>query len=219
MKNYAFEIGRRENKWWPDWSGDCVAIIGGGPSIKQTDLSILKDRIHIIAIKTAIDLVPWAEVVYGCDAPWWLDRRGLPKFGGLKFFHGPQAANHWKDMHRVEIVMGKDEMLVDLPLKIGNGGCSGFQSLNLAVQFGASDIILVGFDLHDRGGVHWYGRNKWDRASNPMPSNFNRWNKGFAAALPSLNKLGITVVNASTESELKPFPKKSLQETIEEWGL
>jgi len=218
MINNAFEKGRATYPWWPDWRGDCAAIVAGGPSLKGFDLSPLKDRIHTIAIKVAIDLCPWAEVVYGCDAPWWVSRNGLPKYKGIKLYHGIQA-NQYPNMRRVEIEIGSDTMLVDKPLKIGNGGCSGFQALNLAVQFGITDVILIGYDLHERGGVHWYGRNKWNQANNPMGSNYNRWRKGFETAKPSLTNLGVTVINASLGSELKCFPIKSLEDTMREWGL
>lgn len=218
MINKAYEEGLKL-PWWKDWKFDCVAIVASGPSIKSFDLSILKDRIHVIAIKTSIDLCPWAEVVYGCDDPWWIDRKGLPHYKGLKLTHGQQIASAYKDIHRVEIVISKDDMLVEKPLQISNGGNSGHQALNIAVQFGVTDVILIGFDLHERGGVHWYGRNKWDRASNPMQSNYNRWNKGFDIAAKSLRALGVTVVNASMESEVRAFPKKPLEEIMEEWGL
>jgi len=214
----AYELGKK-NSWWPNWEGEAVAIVGSGPSIKNIDLSILKDRIHVIAIKTAVDLCPWAEVCYGCDAPWWIDQKGLPKFHGLKFFHGPQAANKWPDLIKVEIEISKDDMLIDQPLHIGNGGCSGFQAQNLAIQFGATDIILIGLDCNENGGIHWYGRNKWPNASNPVQSNFNRWIKGFENAMPSVRRLGINIINASPESALKCFPKKPLTEIMEEWGL
>jgi hypothetical protein len=48
---------------------------------------------------------------------------------------------------------------------IGSGGNSGFQALNLALQFGARRVILVGFDLNLAGGVHWHGRTP--RLNNP----------------------------------------------------
>lgn len=215
----AYDAGSRWYSWWPDWRGQCAAIVACGPSISHTDLSVLKDRIHVIAIKEIVDKCPWSDAVYGCDAAWWMHRKGLPSFSGLKFFHGQQASSQGRSMIKVEIEMGKDEMLVETPLTIGNGGCSGFQALNLAVQFGATDVIVVGYDLHARGGVHWYGRNKWPNAGNPMQSNFNRWNKGFMSARKSLEKLGVAVVNSSPESQLEAFPKKSLPEIMEEWGL
>lgn len=216
--NHAAELGPQKFDWWPDWRGESVAIVGAGPSIKGMDLSILRDRIHVIAIKVAVDLCPWAEVCYGCDAPWWIDRKGLPKFGGIKIFHGI-AANQFSNMRRCEIELSKDNILVDEPMRIGNGGNSGFQALNLAVQFGATDIVLVGLDCHDRGGLHWYGRNTWLNANNPMGTNFVRWLKGFDVAKKDLSKMGVNVVNASMESEIKSFPKKTLPEVMTEWGL
>jgi len=218
MENKAAELGPHKFEWWPDWRGEAVAIVGSGPSIKKTDLSVLKDRIHVIAIKVAVDLCPYADVCYGCDAPWWIDRKGLPAFSGLKIHHGV-AANFLPNMHRCEIEMSSDNMLVEMPMKIGNGGNSGFQALNLAVQFGAKDVILIGMDCHDRGGVHWYGRNTWLNANNPMGTNFVRWMKGFDTARKDLDRLGVTVINSSMESEVKSFRKASLTDIMREWGL
>lgn len=214
----ATELGLKKYPWWPDWRNECVAIVASGPSIKKTDLSLLRDRIHVIAIKVAVDLCPWAEVCYGCDAAWWVDRKGLPKYAGLKLFHG-NAAKQFPNLHRVDIEMAKDAILVDEPLKLGNGGNSGFQAINLAVQFGATDIILVGFDCHERGGVHWYGRNTWLNANNPMGTNYNRWLKGFGLIRQELSKMGVTVINASAETEIKCFPRGPLHKTMMEWGL
>lgn len=218
MINKAAEAGPQQFKWWPDWRGESVAIVASGPSIKGMDLSVLKDRIHVIAIKVAVDICPWAEVCYGCDAPWWIDRKGLPKFSGIKIHHG-NAASRLPGMHRALIEMTRDNILVDEPMTIGNGGNSGFQALNLAVQFGATDIILLGIDCHERGGVHWYGRNTWLNANNPMGTNYARWMKGFETAKQDLNKLGVTVINASMESAVKSFRKQTLAETLNEWGL
>jgi hypothetical protein len=218
MINKASELGPQKFAWWPDWRGECVAIVGSGPSIKGMDLSVLKDRIHVIAIKVAIDLCPWAEVCYGCDAPWWVDRKGLPKYSGIKIHHGI-AAKHFPGMVRCLIEMNKDNMLVETPLTIGNGGNSGFQALNLAVQFGATDIIMIGIDCHERGGVHWYGRNTWLNANNPMGTNYVRWMQGFETAKKDLDRLGVTVINASMQSAVKTFRKATLADTMTEWGL
>jgi hypothetical protein len=123
------------------------------------------------------------------------------------------------DLHRVEVDISKDAMLLDDPLKVGNGGNSCFQALNLIIQFGVTDIILIGVDCHDRGGMHWYGRNKWLNANNPMPSNFRRWITGFEKVKSDISKLGVTVVNASSGSDLNCFRKTQLSEIMEEWGL
>jgi hypothetical protein len=217
-QNAAALLGPKQFDWWPDWRGECAAIVGSGPSIKGLDLSVLRDRIHVIAIKVAVDLCPWAEVCYGCDAPWWVDRKGLPKFDGIRIFHG-LAANQFPNMRRCEIDISSDNILVAQPMKIGNGGNSGFQALNLAVQFGAANVILVGMDCHQRGGVHWYGRNTWLNANNPMGTNYARWLRGFASAKKDIDRMGINVINASMESEISSFRKSPLSEIMTEWGL
>lgn len=216
--NKAAELGPERFEWWPDWRGECAAIVASGPSVKGLDLSILKDRIHVVAIKTNVDLCPWAEVCYGCDAPWWIDRKGLPEFKGIRIFHGQQAAQ-FKDMRRVQIEISSDSILLNEPMVIGNGGNSGFQALNLVAQFGAGSVVLVGFDCHGRGDLHWYGRNKWAGANNPASSNFSRWVRGFESAKRDLSRIGVDVVNASLDSELKMFPKRALPDVMREWGL
>lgn len=104
------------------------------------------------------------------------------------------------------------------PGTIGGGGNSGFQALNLAVQFGAKRILLVGFDMTDRSGVHWYGRNHWVGASNPNQSVFSRWIVAFCGAAQDLARMNIEVVNASPHSALECFPKLSVKDVVEAWS-
>src|ERR1043166_9291751 len=217
MINKAAELGPQRHAWWPDWRGECCAVVGSGHSIKSVNLGLLRERIHVVAIKSTVDLTPWAEVCYGCDAAWWLSRAVAP--AGSRIFHGSQASHKFPGMRGVEIEMGSDEMLVDYPLRIGNGGNSGFQALNLCIQFGAKDIILLGIDCHARQDLHWYGRNKWPNANNPMQSNFDRWKSGFETAKKGIARLGVDVVNCSPDSELKSFRRAPLEQTLEEWGL
>ena len=39
---------------------------------------------------------------------------------------------------------------------VGWGGNSGFQALNMVVNFGCKRIILVGFSLIGKAGLHWH---------------------------------------------------------------
>lgn len=216
----AAEEGPGRFSWWPDWRGEVAAIVACGPSVKGENLLLLKDRVHVVAIKESIEVCPWAEVVYGCDAAWWLHRNGLPKFGGIKIAHGQQATSQHKDIRRAEIKINSDALLLEQPMVISNGGNSGHQALNLVAQFGATDIILVGFDMSaDPNHLHWYGRNKWNNANNPMGSNFQRWLKGFEIIKKDIDRAGITVINVSQTSTMKSFRKARLPEIMEEWGL
>lgn len=161
-------------------------------------------------------------MVYGCDAAWWRHRHGLPEFNGLKVaWSGAQV--DFPDLRRVEIAkegsVYTNRMLFGAVGKIGGGGNSGFQALNLAVQLGARRVLLIGFDMTDRAGVHWYGRNGWRMANNPDADCFRRWLRAFQAAAPVLEAMGVDVVNTSPISDLKGFRKAPLKKALEEWGI
>jgi hypothetical protein len=208
--------------WFLDWRGQAAAIVASGPSTKGSNTAALQGKVRVIAVKENVDLCPWADVVYGCDAAWWNKRNGLPEFNGLKVsFRGDRfnLPARFPDLHHVEIRSKSDELVLDDPGVLGSGGNSGFQALNLALQFGARRILLVGFDLHDRSGAHWYGRNNWPRANNPTEENFRRWRSAFYLAVPKLQGIGAEVLNASLISEMKCFGKTTVEQAIAGWGL
>lgn len=207
--------------WWLDWRGECVAIIASGPSAKNANIEALRNRIHVIAIKKSVELCPWADVVYGCDAAWWQnDAKGLPNFDGLKLCYAPEVCKAFKDVYRFDIKKTTHNILTDQPGVIGSGGNSGFQALNIAVQFGATGIILIGFDMNSRdSSLHWYGHNKWLGSSNPIEFNFRLWRRSFADAVPKLAKMGVDVVNTSPNSELAGFRRATVEEALAGWGL
>ncbi len=122
------------------------------------------------------------------------------------------------DIRRIEIEKTGDTLLFDKPGKTGSGGNSGFQALNLAVLWGAKRILLIGFDMTDRSGVHWYGRNNWPQANNPNQSNFKRWIAAFDAAAPVLAGMGVEVVNATTSYAMKCFPRRSIEDALRAWA-
>jgi len=77
---------------WPDWSGQTALIVGTGPSASQAPLYLAEGVFRCIVIKSAYELAPWADVLYGLDRGWWIARRGAYKFKGLKVTPSPQAA-------------------------------------------------------------------------------------------------------------------------------
>lgn len=218
-----YERGLAKYPWWPDWRGQCVAIIGGGPSIRNQNLSILKGRIHVAVVNESYKLCPWAEILYSCDSGWWRLRQvEIEKFKGLKI--GFEIAGAPADIKKITIKKKEgsedwiNELLLDEPGIIGSGGNSGFQLMNLVLQFGATGIALVGIDMNLAGGVHWHGRHP-DQLRNPSESVVNNWRRDMDAASPEFLKLGIDVVNCSPTSILKNYRKATLDQMLERWGL
>lgn len=196
-----------------------MAIVASGPSVTRQDVALLEGRLPTLAIKKNVELAPWAEVVYGCDHGWWRSVRGLPDYKGLKLAYSPKAQEYGSRLVSIPDHANSDALRFAKVGEVGGGGCSGFQALNLAVQFGAAKVLLLGFDCQDRSKVHWYGRNTWNGGGNPTSSNFRRWIRAFEIAAQQLRERGIEVVNASPASDVKAFRKASVAETLNAWGL
>lgn len=220
LSNPAAEIGAQRFSWWQDWRSQAVAIVACGPSAKNADVCLLRGRVKVLAIKEAFTrLVPFADAVYGCDGPWWNHVQGLPDFKGLKLaWDGSKIAHPGVNRFKLRSRY-LDKIIVDEPGVIGAGGHSGFQALNIAVQFGAARVLLVGFDIRDDKQLHFYGRNSWAGANNPNPTVWKRWVSGMDGAAVTLRDLAVEVLNASPVSAVNAFRKVTIAQALSEWNL
>ncbi len=206
--------------WFLDWHGRAVAVVASGPSVKKDEVALLRNRIPVLAIKENYDLAPWAEVVYGCDAAWWRNRNGLKEYRGLKVSATLDLQIYFKDLHYVSLEKHDDIIRLNPLGTVGAGGNSGFQAVNLAVQFGATRILLLGFDMdHHARQPHWYGRNRGPGRTNPDYHNYDRWRRAFIRSTGVLEEAGVEVINGSAVSALACFRKRDVRGTLEEWGL
>lgn len=137
----------------------------------------------------------------------------MPDFRGLKFTGDSSAARRFLDVHKLVIVRKQDQLLVDAPGIVGDGGNSGFQAVNLAVQFAPRAIALVGFDCRLDRGVHWHGRHP-PGTGNPLESNMRRWRGALDGVAATFKALRIRVVNCSAVSTLTAYPKMPLADML-----
>lgn len=157
-------------------------------------------------------------MVYGCDAPWWFANDGLPQFKGVKLCHDTSVCTTYADVNKVEI-QDLDNMTFSRPGMVTYGGNSGYQAINLAAQFGARRILLVGFDMHGARGVHWYGQNRWKDARNPGDPEFVKWRDRLNSQGAYLAGRGIEVVNSSPDTALTGFRCADIETMLREWQL
>jgi hypothetical protein len=87
------------------------------------------------------------------------------------------------------------------------------------VQFGVKGVMLIGFDMTDKHGQHWYGANNGPGRTNPDEDNFKRWRQAFVQSAVVLDRLGVEVVYASPKGALTCFPKAGVEETLTRWGV
>lgn len=207
------EYGPPPLNWWPTWGNKPVAIVASGPSAKSVGVELLRNRANVIAVNESYQLCPWADVLYGCDAKWWQLRNYVPDFGGLKIVFDVNTAINHPPIKYITVRPESDKIHLERLGVIGSGGCSGFQALNLAVQFRARRILLVGFDMRVDLETHWHGRHP-PPCSNPSHTNFVRWQSALGGAFEMLTCLGIKVINCSPESSLTTYPKMSIERAL-----
>lgn len=95
------------------------------------------------------------------------------------------------------------------------GGNSGYQAINLAFLFGATRIILLGFDMKKDGEkVHFFGNHPYHKRKNEGPNEgtMRRWVHNFASLAADLKQEGVEVINATRSTALDCFPKQALEQ-------
>ena len=96
------------------------------------------------------------------------------------------------------------------------GGNSGYQAVNLAYLFGATKIILLGFDMQRTNGeVHYFGNHPYHKAKQgPRPEILHSWCKNFDKLAVDLNKMGVKVINATRQTALTCFPRANIEDIV-----
>lgn len=198
---------------WPDWSGEIAVVCASGPSLTREDIETARSRARVAVTNESWRLAPLADVLYGCDYQWWRRNGGVPEFQGRKFCQKKAASREAWGVEWVPSVR-RDVLFVDGERRIGWGGNSGFQALNLAIQFGACRIALLGFDMRVDRGLHWHE----DHDDNPAAHAVDRWRKALDGQAGWLRKQGVEVVNCTPGSALTAYPRMGIAEALERWA-
>lgn len=199
-----------------DWSGAVVAILGGGPSLTRAQVELCRGKARVIAINNAVELAPWADVLYFCDRRWYewhketvknfkgtivtLENRGLavelPGLVSMRQDGGPD---------------GDPEGFCEAKDGLRTGRNSGYQALHLAAHLGARRVVLLGYDMKADGDrVHWHPEHPV--ATPPdAPAGFA---PHFRSLVEPLARRGVEVLNATPGSALDAFPRRSLEEAL-----
>jgi len=179
----------------------CIAT---GPSLREEDVLYCQGKGKVYVVKETYHIAPWADALYAADHDWWERLNGVPEFKGKKWTCDEKTAKKY-DLnyipYRVDSPWSND------PSYVATGGHSGFQTMNLAALHGATEIILLGYDMGYSGSSkHWW-TGKYKREI--RGSDYNDWIKRFHAATKHIK---IPIYNASRFSYLTCFPKVALED-------
>src|SRR6185312_11080654 len=175
------------NELYQKINGRDVYIVGGGPSLKNVDISLLKNE-KIITINNAYKLFEHAEALYWCD-PGWADRhyRLLGAHPCKLRFKAmvSHIVSNIRGVHN-EITLNKTGDFGYDPNQInvrGNNG--GVQCLHLIINMKPKRIFLLGYDMKliDRQ-THWHN----EHTGNPVTTSI--YNNLF---IPSMESLALEI--------------------------
>lgn len=178
-------------------------------------LALGRDRARFLAVKDGLRIAPWADALYACDHHWWMAHRGMLRFGGARICWDERTMTEWRGVKflRVKMSPSHQDMLFGETGTIGWGGNSGYHAVNLAAQFGARRIILVGFDMRIDQGRHFFGNHLYTN-QRPSQANVDRWRPIMDRQATGLRERGIEVVNCSPVSALTAYPKMSFEDAL-----
>lgn len=201
------------------WKGRRCFIIGGGPSIKDIDLDLLKGEMTI-GINRAYEVCD-PSILFGVDSQLWgwaeQGKLGEESKRKLNAYKGYKV---WMALHKI---YPPDYYLIDADedsgYRVGTTGRlafknnSGYGAINLAAALGANPIYLLGFDMEgDR-----QGKQKWFHDGYPVDYGENvykRYIEEIGHFAPVLEKAGFNVVNLNPKSELKCFKFGKYEEIV-----
>lgn len=187
-------------------------IIGGGPSLTDFDARCLSGR-RVIAVNCAFRLGQFDVMFYG--DPQWPDLygKGLDEFGGLKVTVREEHQNRpdVRVVFREPHLLGLSKNPEKLHWNLSSGACA----INLATLLGAGKIVLLGFDMQQKGGQNNYHRDYVHAdGTHAAVGNYDLMRNRFPAIAADLEKLNIPCVNACPDSAIECFPKCAVSEVV-----
>lgn len=163
--------------------------------------------------------MPDADFLYACDGKWWQvhgdavkakfkgecwacwpdsdmppeHKLSIDQFG-LRYVRG---SNH---QARQGIVPGLD--------RVSFGGNSGHQAIHLARNWGATKIMLLGYDYGGKPGDHFFGEHKEQRLRTGQ--DFKAWLGSIEVLAKDLAAEGVQVINCTRQTAINCFPRSTI---------
>ena len=198
------------------WINETVAVLASGPSLTQSDATYAREHAaRVITVNETWRLCPTADVAYGADAGWWRKRGPTPEqFRGQLWTQriGWRKRDVPEYMNVAENVKTGHQVTRNGPIALGAN--SSFQAMALAIHWGAAKVVFLGLDMtNDRRKSHWHGDHP-EGLRNTSDATFRTFRRNFEKAAPILQQIGVTVINASSNSALTCFEQKRLYNAL-----
>lgn len=190
------------------WKKSDAFIIGGGPSVKDLDLTPIHNK-RVIGVNNAYTLGHWVDVCYFGDCRWWdWNREVLRDYPCLKV----TCCERLDKIKHLKILKRQPQGFSTDPNAIAWNGNSGASAINLAYLLGARRAFLVGYDMKMNGQNHnWHEDHKHKPINNIYTTKFIPQFKRMAKFIKGID---FEVFNLNPDSSLDIFPFLSFEEAV-----
>jgi hypothetical protein len=179
------------------WEGQTVVCIASGPSLTELDCKLVEaSGLKTIAVNSSWKIAPFCDVLYAGDCNFWIANHKEINIPAQRWSCSPYAAQKF-GTHR-HYIQGSYN--------------SGSRAIELAIGFGASTILLLGYDCSIKNGVHWHGKHT--KTSNPTPAKCRSWLGHFKNVSRLATDKNIKVINCSRQTALTCFVQQPLEEAL-----
>lgn len=197
---------RRANARWPTWTGETAVVIGTGPSLTQEQIALAAGKRVLVLNDAGLARrwplsAAWADVLYAADRTWWSHYR--PNFAGLRVSGEEEPVKEGLADIQLQLLNGDGPPTWE-PGVVLHGGFGGAQALQAAIGWGATRVLLLGFDCRfGRGGATNCFGNKPSEIHKDSP--YRSWVEFFDRLRPLIPD-GVEVLNCTPGSAITAFP-------------
>lgn len=196
----------------PEWKGETVYIVAGGPSVARQDVRKLEGR-KVIAVNSSYEVAPFAPVLFFNDKRWWdFHRIKLESFAGrLVTVSEHSRGDRLFKLRRLKPPPG---FSAD-PGIVASQRTSLQGAINLAYHLNAgARIVLLGADMcrASDGRSHHHTPHIW--RNKPGNTTWDLQMEELALIVEPLRARGVEVINTSLESRLDWWPKMPLESCL-----
>ena len=191
-----------------EWPGERCLVICGGESVRTQRELVARWPGRVIAVKHGVLLRPDADVLFFAgERPAEIAAVCLPAFRGQYIVvrgrgheaFPPEAKRVWRT--------ATHERWSDDPTMVA-GFDAGTSAINLAMLFGATEIVVVGYDM---AGGRWFTGEVDHYLPQPPESDFQRHLGPLKSLAADAAAKGVRVVNCSPISRATWFERQPLE--------
>lgn len=155
----------------------------------------------MIVANTTFRMAPWADMLFAMDRQWWE-------------LHAAEVAESFRG-ERVSSNQAPSRYMVRRLImnEFKTFGNSGAACVALAVACGATRVVMLGYDCQKTGGqAHWHGNHPKGLGN---AGAIDKWPAKFRELAAHIKNRAV-VINASRETALDMFPRKTLEQALAE---